>query len=153
MSVSLKIYLMLSIALLSMLILPLGWDRLCGNTPFQFYGRLTYVDRIPVVGASVPLVITKGTELLVPVPFTNHKRQSMTVNVITDNDGNFCLKRYSALFLVVELGNINIAGKRAEPEWPPRAEFSFDFYKRTAWNALPLTPDRRITYVVDSPHE
>jgi len=87
-----------------------------------------------------------------PIPFASHAKERTVVKAITNAHGDFQLRGYTALALIVSNG-IETDGGVLHAPVDDRSKHFFNFHKNPDWDLLPQASDRRLTYVLKPPSQ
>jgi hypothetical protein len=120
------------------------WDRLCGNQPIRFYGRVVDASGAGMNDVEVTFQIRYSNAPVLPVMYgrAENLRQA---KVVSDQSGNFALTSGSGYGIsIVEFSRsgtkFNLAGS------PPYPYSSFSYDSPQIQREIPDVPTKRITY-------
>lgn len=131
-------------ALLTIYFMSAAWDRLCGNYPIRFYGRVVDANGVGVPGVDVTVQVLYSNAPVVPVMFgrAEHIRKRI---IRSDSAGNFELTTGSGYSLSIV--GIHKSGRELDWAGPgPHPQTTFTHNTQIEEALIPDAPAKRLIY-------
>jgi hypothetical protein len=122
-------------------------EKLDGNYPITFYGRVADSSGTGISGVSVRLSVAYSPSIPKPGMYGRQEKYQIH-DITTDADGNFVLNDVRGFKISIKEFRKN--GRELDwafsPRDPRNPRMSYVYHERTSAASIPSTPDKRITF-------